>query len=644
MNRLKRIHEEDLPLLLAKIIPYACLFVVVPALFITTALGRPDLASMGLYLAISVILVAVIVIWKPNLLKENMDSAPPGFKLSSNCFSFSLLVFTLLYVVSLYLLIGNESRPLFFFILVASMAGLISIQILTTEPKHSNRRSIILVQIVLLSLNLILGQTLKLPLFWGDIDTLAHLRWINGIAAEGQVISAMGMYYDFPLFHIFQAVGTIVTDMEPKMSSFILHGLSFAVSILIVYLIVSQLTRSSQLPLLAALLYSVNRDVLLDVMPLLSRTMAFFLYLLVLYLLVREKSSIWLRGIAVFLIIPLTLTHHVTLAYISAILALLIVIDLIMHHRSTYIGYTYLFLFAITYTGYWVYVGTTLFRNIVPAIFPETIPITIPSQSSVAIAYAVPVYSYLAKYADYTVIAFLAILGIVSQLSLGTRGQKLGHIFALFSLLALVLYLPTPVAFLQRLILTPRLALLLSPFIVFVAARGISLFFTHKWSVDAQRWKKGALVGLGLFIIVFYTFSSVTILGNWTDFDLSKAVGSENRHYFTEAELDSFSFIAEHRGHVNVYTDYFSFYYLIRYLGTSPVSSDIFATVSREKAYFLLREEELQSKGVLLFTAEIHKGFMGSLYFYRPVVNPSPEPTWEEGNKIYDNHAVAIYG
>jgi len=319
VDQFKGIRREELPSSLAKIIPYVSLFVVVGLLAFTLVKGRPDLALMGSYALIAVVLVVVIAVRKPSLLKGVADSSPPRFKFISCHFSSSVLSFILLYIVSVCFLVASTSRLLPYFIIIALMAGLITIQIFSIEANQGNRKWIIIAEIVFLALNIIFGQTLKLPLFWGDIDSIAHMHWIELIASRGHIAPEMGPYQDFPLFHVIQAVGITLTNIEQRMSIFLLNGICFAASIPIVYLLVKQLTGSCHLPLLATLLYAVNRDVLLDVMPLLPRAMAFFICLLILYLLLRRRNNIRLTIISIALIIPVTLTHHITLVYMSGI-------------------------------------------------------------------------------------------------------------------------------------------------------------------------------------------------------------------------------------------------------------------------------------------------------------------------------------
>ena len=141
--------SEDMPRFFGRIIPYACLFIVILVLAITIGLGRTDLASRGLYLIIPVTLAAVIAIWKPDLFSEGETPAASKFTVGSRHFPHLVLLFILLYLVTLCLLVGNETRPLSYFCLVAVMAGLILIEVLSIGQEQSGQRYIILTQIVL---------------------------------------------------------------------------------------------------------------------------------------------------------------------------------------------------------------------------------------------------------------------------------------------------------------------------------------------------------------------------------------------------------------------------------------------------------------------------------------------------------------
>lgn len=632
--------SEDLPRFFGRIIPYACLFIVILVLAITIGLGRTDLASRGLYLIIPVTLAAVIAIWKPDLFSEGETSAASKFTVGSRHFPHLVLLFILLYLVTLCLLVGNETRPLSYFCLVAVMAGLILVEVLSIGQEQSGRRSIILTQIIFLSLNLIMGQTLKLPLFFGGTDILGHMRYIETIIAEGHVTPLMESYQYFPLFHVFDAVGMLVTGMGLKMSYFIVGGLSFVVSIPIVYLLVNWLTRNVKVSLIAVLIYSISQDAIFGGMYMVTRTMAYLLCLLALYLLLRGRGNIQFRGIAIFLILPLVLMHQATLVEVTGILLLIIIIELVLHRRSRYIGYTYPMLFVAAYISYWIYQCGPFIDPIIRSIVATAEPASLP----VAGTLIVPWYTYLAKHCDYSIIAFLAILGIIGQLSRGKRGGDLANIFALLSLVSLIFYLPGLSAYFTPLFLGYRLPLLLLPFIAFAAGSAV-LLFIRQWRANAKFRRVWTILGLGL--VVVYCFCSVSILGNLTDFNIGKVVGNHNRGYFTEVELSSFSFIAEHKEETRVYSDYQASRYISGYLALpSSAYLDVFDIDSIGEGYFLFRQGEYYSRGQLLFY--LKRSEEGS--FRRPVLkayklgeNEDPGAIWEQQDKVFSNGGVDIY-
>ena len=351
-------------LLLAKALPYIFLLSVGGALTITIALGQFDLAGRGLYMVLPAVLV-LIISTRTSLIKKNSDTVSARIHLNLHSFTYVVLAFILLYPISLCILISNESRPFSYFCLISIMVGLIFVGILSVEQKHNGRRGIVLIQIAFLSLNLIFGQTLKLPLYFGATDIFSHMLFVRLIVENGHITPIMGLYQYFPLFHIFDTIGMLLTGMPLKASYFVFNGLAFIISIPIVYLLVSQLTKDARLPLVAVLLYSQSHHVIFNGMYMITRVMAYVLCLLALYLLIRGESKQWLRILAVFLIFPLVLTHQITLVYVFVILALLILIQLALYHRAHYISYTYLCLFVVSFLCYWSYIALTFFETMI---------------------------------------------------------------------------------------------------------------------------------------------------------------------------------------------------------------------------------------------------------------------------------------
>jgi hypothetical protein len=67
---------------------------------------------------------------------------------------------------------NRRHYPLVYFLLIALFSGVLFLQIISVRPKWTD--SLIVRQIIILSLNLIWGATLKYPLYFGDTDLLVH--------------------------------------------------------------------------------------------------------------------------------------------------------------------------------------------------------------------------------------------------------------------------------------------------------------------------------------------------------------------------------------------------------------------------------------------------------------------------------------
>lgn len=649
--------RKNWSLFLAKALPYIFISVVMVALITSAALGRPDLAASGSYLLIPAILVAVFAMPGSNLVKQGLTATSARLRLSSRSFSYFALLFGVLYLFSLALLIGNESRPPLYFCLTALMAGLIFLEILSVDQMQGGRKGVILLQIAFLSANLVFGQTLKLPLYTGGGgDILAHMRYASTIVESGYITSAMHGYQAFPLFHTLVANGSTLTGMNVQTSHFLISGLAFTVSIPLIYLVVSRATKDIHLPLLAALVYSQSQIFLFKGMYTAPRDIVYVLFLLGLYLLISARKRQRFGIMAIFLIPALVLMHHVTLVYISVVLVALIIMEFLTSRRFRYIEPIFLTTLVIAFLGYWSYNG--LLAGAVSVItsggatpVPDATPFESSYSAVVASSFWIPSSARLSqepfialalRYASFSVLAFMAVLGIVSQLYKRGKESPLAVIFTLLALIALPIYFPGPLTHFPSLFMLNRMTILLSPFIVFAAAGGLLVFVA--FGKIRQRLKSATTLAIGLLLIALLSFSSVTILGNETDLNIGKIVGTRSSSYFTQAELDSFAFTAEHSGDAPVYADYHSWRYLEVYADTPAISStDVFDTELLEEGCFVFRRDELERKGQLLFLTAFGLGFGGELYAYRASDDPSLEAVWAEQDKIFDNGAVQIY-
>jgi hypothetical protein len=252
---------QKLCTLFGRLTPLFCFIVVAVGLLITTALGRPDLAIKVLYLVIPVVL-ALIIARKSLLGKVDVFGDTPTFNLSRTSFSLTIAFFIAFFIASLSFLIRTDTRPVAYHVTIALMAGLIIIQILGVKAKATSQHYIILTEIVLLSMNIVFGQTLKFPLYFGGTDVLDHMDFMNSLVLNGKVTPTFGIYQDFPLFHLFGASGMLVMGMDVKTTYFALTGLLSILFIILTYLFASISTGNHSLSLSAALLFMLSRSAL----------------------------------------------------------------------------------------------------------------------------------------------------------------------------------------------------------------------------------------------------------------------------------------------------------------------------------------------------------------------------------------------
>ncbi len=323
---------------------------------------------------------------------------------------------------------------------------------------------------------------------------------------------------------------------------------------------------------------------------------------------------------------------------VFTILFILAILELFLYHRSWYIGFNFITFFIISYLGYWFWLGYPFFKSVLinylstPDISRVPLP-TIERSFLVVIA----------NNADAIMIAFLALIGIISLLHANREQETFGIVFSLFSPLALVVYFPGITSFLSKIFLTARLQLLVTPFVAFVSASGL-LLIVGKQLTEIKQWKPILRIGTYLCVVFFLSLSSIIILANFTDLNLGKLLGNVNRQYFTESELAAFSFADEYGQDILYFGDYASCTYIEKRLGmTVRQTFDVFDPESIKSGYMLFRKQELQSRGRLGFTIWGQDGSGDQEYIYLQGSDLDLQSLWEQEHKIYDSGTLYIY-
>lgn len=633
---------------LAKILPYLCLFAVACALIFYLVTGNADKSVKGLLAyGIPVILASGIAIWRvrKSQSRESQSIPPPPphtpspIPFISRSFSHLALGFTLLYIISLILLFISETRPFAYFFLIPVMAGLIFLEILGAEKVRSRRSVIILAQIFLLFLNVVWSVNLKYPLYYGGWDIPSHMIWIDSLVQRGHVTDYMSYYKSFPLFHIFIAEGIMLTGMATKMSYFIFNGLIFATAVPIIYILISKLTKDDRIALGAALCYSLSGSIIVEGTYLVTRSIAWFLCLLLLYLLVQKKPSLQFTILAILIIPSLILTHQTTLAQFAIVLVIFIIVEHVLYRRS-HIHFNYIILFTCAFLTYWTYLCFPFFQSIVEIIAG-------PKGSAMGVALAtklpltqVPIIMSLSQQIDYTILLFFAVLGALTILHETRHKFDIGYSFAIFSLLAIPFFIPQFFYLFSGKFMFYRTPTLFMVFVAFVMAKGI-LLFAEQLAMDRGLLKRVSMAGCSLIIIVLFSFSSLIIFSNSVDLNIGKILGTKNRDYYTQAELESFQFVYGYQGSAALYSDGPTIIYFHKdpkaNLATPSTVNFNFDVEPRREAYLLFRKQEYYSRGQLGYAIGPQP------FIYKVGKSPDIEAIWAGQLKVYDNQSVEIY-
>jgi len=141
-----------------------------------------------------------------------------------------------------------------------------------------------------------LGITLKYPLYFGATDILGHLFSIQTVLQTGH-IAGLESYVNFPLFHIYNAIGVEITGLSLRTGLFVFMGIAWEAGILLAYLLFLKISRSRRFALSATLLLAISPQLILYGSYAITRSLAFVIILCWFYLVLNENNinmSFWL--------------------------------------------------------------------------------------------------------------------------------------------------------------------------------------------------------------------------------------------------------------------------------------------------------------------------------------------------------------
>ena len=435
-----KVDSNTLFALIGKLVLYALPVLGVLGVLGTLALGQYNLFVLSMYAVIPMIIAPVVY-------QKYYSAQAQNVSRSGRLFKFFVICFMALFAESLVLLNVSEIRPYWYYVVIAAAALFILLEIVMFDVTRK-MIGVIFAQVIMLNLNLIWGVTLKYNYFIGRTDTLAHAWYIQNLLQVGHITDVFGLYTSFPLWHILVAGAYMITgtDIQVYTMMFIICGLIYAITPLIIFLIVTKLMNSQKIGLIAALLISVQTFFIFDGMYSIARSAVTILMMALILLLLSSNNSRYRFGLAILATLAIIMYHTVSIVFVLAILLVLYVLQKIFvkEKAQTFLSMKY-FVISIGMTIiYWVAFAVDLPQELMNDL-------VLPAPSGVVTETIITApYNELANYLQYTPLLFFIIVGIIYILRAKDFNSR-AKIFGIASLLFLPIVFPGPALLVNKL-------------------------------------------------------------------------------------------------------------------------------------------------------------------------------------------------
>lgn len=631
------ISSKNLFCAFTNVLPYLIIIAIIAGISFAFVIGRPDFAIRGLVVAIPGVIASIILIMNR---KRNVSLVGIDAPFNRSQMEYMIL-FTIFYLISLTILFTSTDRPWYYLLCVTIMNIIILFQIFS---KNINK-NIVLAEMFLSCITVTYSVTLKYPLYFGGTDILLHLFMSEVTYLSGHTIpnSLSIGYSSFPLFHILISQAAYLLNISTQMALFIVTAPIYAISVFFVYYIFMRLTANMQLALLSTLLFSNLSVVNYYGMYMVTRTLAFIGFLIMLYLIYKKNTGhdVVYKFLVILLGIFIILVHQVSTPQILAVIMLLFISEKIMAKttelKEQYINYNYIILFAVMFLTYWFQFAFLFSRMVVKSRVDSLATDTIIIKESVKVGNE---WIFLSQNIDTIVITFLILMGICAILF--KYRNEYYAVLAIVSLLVIPIFIPNPLQTLWQtmtLFRFDRFMLLVSPFIAFSMAAGVIYFYNL---LVQKKWNKELTFLLVVSIIALFIIPSL-MSNNPEANDYSI-----ERKYFTNGELNGFRFLFDYVPSGSAITsDYSTLRYFpdVDFEEAKPLALSYYRTntvadinnVELKSGYFILRNEHLLEHGLYLDPFTMLKLSKSDV----EVDTLNSELNTE--NKIYSNFKVEVY-
>lgn len=552
-------------------------------------------------------------------------------------------IYCILYSISIFVAVFAETRPFVYIALVSVMATLLLIQSLSAT-NHAHR-SLVLVESALFIGNLILSMTLKYHYFVGGTDSILHAEWASQIVETHYTTGAMGLYEQFPLWHI--SVASLYTLFGGMISiqrvMFLASGLVFLSLPVLVYCLFRRISDRDSIALIASVFVTLNPIVIYYGMYATPRSIVSVLLLS--FLFICHRMSDWRSTVLAFVLsIALVLFHHVSPLFFLFVFVVYGLLVVLFDQDDFVFNWLFVAIFTAILLAYWTYASPELIATIFEFTYDIISPDGDPSSAG-TISQEFSLRSATADLFNNAVYAVMIFFTLFGALELFQTGRSRYYPVVVTAVLLLPLTVP------GLSLIVPDLASTMNfdrwgqytyVFLAFSTAIGV-------YAVVGRLVSKTVVVVILILLIVpLFSVGNIYVVG-----DNPVAKSDTHTPYLTTEETTVLTTVDEFTTEY-VFVDYVSHRYLT---GTDTGSSAHILEVDESGSLltqddpqeegaqniYLFRNDELEDNGLKVYLSpsdkfELVPSYRGSLVTFD---DSSQTTTFTEtNNKVYDSDSI----
>lgn len=582
-------------------------------------IGQSNLSFLGLYLAVPMILAPMVYTKIQNKNVEENLFEPDNFMLL-------VIVYFICMAISIFLLFVSDVRPVSYYFIISVMATTLVLQIMETKITRT-RGNIILLQIMMLTLNIIWGVTLNYHFYISRTDPIAHVWFIQNMIDYGHITDVFEVYRSFPLWHILCTFVYNITGgvLSVQKTMFFTNGIIYSFVPVTSYFIANKVTKNIKISLIIALFVSLYPEVISYGMASISRSVVSFLELLIIMMLLSKDSSIK-TIIVIILTFVVILYHTASMPFILVVLiGIYIMQNIFDEGKNKKIVSSNYILLAIGMTlVYWMYNAQELFNALINLLTKT------PSSGIITKSIIYTPLNELFNYLQYAPLLFFIIIGCLISLKSENTSSIL-KILCLIGLMVVAVTFPGPSLLINKLAGDLNLARFGEYVFLFIClAGGVGYYELYK------RSKKYARI---FVVLLFISMSFLSISNDFNSSDNPIVKRPFYTYYLTDGEIVTFRHIASFTSGY-LMSDYVSY----RYLHFSDYSETVHIMEtsdgtnllkSSDTDIILFRKAELEKRPLKIYTTS------KNVFDYKPSWGNNLDYYYEDAKlwgsiKLYD--------